>query len=361
MGNLPRHRPGLGGYALLATLLCVSASEGWARVSHQSDVNRDGVVDVQDVALFADRHLGQDWQTVDWCAWLRSGDRILRKKQYQELFAFMADHFRCDPLAVVNSNSYPTRIAWGADGRLYVSDAMAGSVFVYERSPALAPVAEYKRLAKPLGVALGPSGMLYVGVDGRDRVEIYDGAGLQIGTIGDGSIQMPNDLAFDVAGNLYVADSRSNEIQVYDPSGFLLRRIGRGELRFPAALTISGTELFVADQGNAQVKVFDLGGNLLRALGGRVRQGSLGYKWRGRFVHPQAVAIDGTGRLHVLDAHQGLIEILDAETGTFLASYGEKGTGPGQLSLPLGFAINAAGEGAISDAENQRVEILQVP
>jgi DNA-binding beta-propeller fold protein YncE len=266
------------------------------------------------------------------------------------------------PGTACTASSYPTRLFWAPDGRLYVSDAQSGSVFVYERRPGLTQVGRYRKLLKPLGIALGPNGALYVGDDGKDRVEVYDPEGTIIRTIGDGSILMPNDLAFDATGDLYVVDSKSNEIQVYDPiSGALLRTIGAGELRFPVALEISGQEIFVADQRNAQIKVFDLQGNLLRALGGFVGQGSLGYSWKGKFVHLQSVAIDSAGRLHALDTQQGLIEVLDATTGAFITSYGVKGTGPGQLSMPLDIDINDADETAVSDAGNRRVEILSVP
>jgi DNA-binding beta-propeller fold protein YncE len=329
--------------------------------SHHSDQNRDGVVDLLDVMVFAEVQLGQDWRRIDWCRWLQGDDKHLKKKQLQELLIFIADYYACDPLMVVKANRYPTRIAWAPDGSLYVSDALAGSVFVYERLPDLTLVAEYKKLAKPLGVALDASGLLYVGVDGGDRVEVYDPDGHLVGVIGSGEVRMPNDLAFDAPGNLYVADSRGNRVQVFDPAGGLLRSIGVGELRFPVALAISGGELFVADQASYQIKVFDLQGNLLRTLGGPVTQGSLGYKWKGKFVRLQAVGVDTSGRLHALDSQQGLIEILDATTGAFITSYGAKGTGPGEIELPLGMALNAAGESAISDAENRRVEILGIP
>jgi DNA-binding beta-propeller fold protein YncE len=331
--------------------------------SYRSDQNRDGVIDLEDVSVFADDHLRTDWQTVAWCQWLEGDSPLLKRWGLRKLFDFIGEYFACDSPApaVANANKYPTRLVWASDGRLYVSDALAGSVFLYERQPELTPVAEYENLAKPLGVALDASGTLYVGVDGRDRVEVYDAGGRLIATVGDGTIRMPNDLAFDAAGNLYVADSRSNRVWVYDSAGALLRGIGQGELRFPVALAVSGAELYVADQGNYQIKVFDLQGNLLRILGDRVSQGSLGYKWKGKFVRLEAVAIDAAGRLHALDSQQGLIEVLDATTGAFLASYGEKGSGPGQLSLPMGIAINSAGETAVSDAENQRIEILPVP
>ena len=349
-----------GAWVLVLALAFLGFSVQSAAATHKSDQNHDGVVDLQDVQLLAEHHFGQDWQTVDWCAWLESGDKLLQKKQMAELIQFIRDYF-CSRLAVVGVNNYPTRLVWGPAGRLFVSDAKAGSVFMYERAPALTAVGEYKGLGKPLGVALDGAGQLYVGVDDFDRVEVYDSQGTLIRTIGGGAIRMPNDLAFDAAGNLYVVDSKSNQIWVYDPAGVLLHSIGAGELRFPVALEISDQEIFVADQRNSQVKVFDLQGNLLRALGGFVTQGSLGYKWKGKFVHLQSVSIDSTGRLHALDAIQGLVEVLDATTGTFITSYGEKGTGPGQLNLPLDIDINDADETAVSDAENRRVEILSAP
>ena len=359
-GRVRRLARSLAEAALLASL-CLGCPSPAVHPSHRSDQNRDGVVDLQDVVLFADDHLGKDWQTVVWCQWLESDDEHLERVRLERLLTFIAEYFACNSPAVANANEYPTRLAWASDGRLYVSDALAGSVFVYERQPELTPVAEYGNIAKPLGVALDASGILYVGVDGRDRVEVYDAGGSLVATIGDGTIQMPNDLAFDAAGNLYVADSRSNRVWVYDPTGALLHGIGQGELRFPVALAVSGAELYVADQGNHQIKVFDLQGDLLRVFGGLPTQGSLGYKWKGKFVRLQGVAIDAAGRLHALDSQQGLIEVLDATTGTYLTSYGAKGTGPGELSLPLGMAVNGAGETAVSDAENQRIEILAIP
>jgi hypothetical protein len=89
-----------------------------------------------------------------------------------------------------------------------------------------------------------------------------------------------------------------------------------------------------------------------------VTQGSLGYKWKGRFVRLQSLGIDASGRLHALDSHQGLIEILDRVSGSYISSYGEKGTGTGQFALPLDIAPLGSGEAAVTDAQNMRVEIL---
>ena len=80
--------------------------------------------------------------------------------------------------------------------------------------------------------------------------------------------------------------------------------------------------------------------------------------WRGRFVRPQSLAVDAQGRLHVADSYLNNVQILDADTGDYLGSYGAFGTGPGQLNLPLDILITSGGEVAVANAENHRVETI---
>lgn len=335
---------------------------GLASGATPSDQNRDGVVDLADLILFSQYELGQDWQTVDWCQWLATPHK--HEKHLQALLDFIEDHFRCgqeDPLAIRNQNGYPTRLAWSPDAQsIYVTDPRVGSVFIYDST--LVPTGELAVGGKPLGIAVHPGGDLYVGNDEFDLVAVYSPDGFQTATIGAGTLQMPNDLAFDQYGQLYVVDSRRNRIEVFNPvTGENLRSIGGGQLRFPVALAISGEELFVADQSNFQVKVFDLQGNLLRSFGSRSTQGMVSYSWKGKFVRLQSLAIDGTGRLHVLDSHMGIIQILSAVNGVYLGSYGAMGSAPGELDLPLDIDMNQYGETAVANTRNERIELLTPP
>jgi sugar lactone lactonase YvrE len=347
--------------ALSLALLCLVALPGLARGAKLSDQNRDGVVDLDDLILFSQNELGQDWQTVDWCQWLAAPHK--HEKHLRELLDFIDEYFNCDgedPLAIRNANKYPTRLAWGPDAqRIYVTDARVESVFIYDS--ALTLLGELKGLGKPLGVAVDPLGNIYVGNNRFDNVEVYRPDGVKTATIGAGILQMPNDLAFDQDGKLYVVDSRRNRVEVFDPAtGANLSSIGVGELRFPSALVISGQELFVADQANYQVKVFDLQGTLLRSLGGKSEQ-VFKFTWKGAFVRLQSLAIDATGRLHALDCHMGRIQILNATTGSYITYYGSQGTAPGQLNLPLDIALNQYGEVAVANTKNERIELLTPP
>jgi DNA-binding beta-propeller fold protein YncE len=269
-------------------------------------------------------------------------------------------------LTVRNAFTYPTRIALGPRGSVYVSDARAGSVFILSRD--LRVRGEIKNLRSPLGVAVAPDGRLYVGVKDLGAVVVYSASGQKLSTIDQGGIQMPNDLALDVLGNLYVADSAAHQVKIYDPSGARRTTIAGsgtevGRFRFPSALAIrqgrrpgdlSGGELFVADQGNARIQVFDLKSRFLRSFGSAVAPFSA--DWKGRLVRVQSLAVDRRGRLHVLDSYLNRIQILDPRTGAYLGDYGAQGRAAAQLNLPLHLVLTAEGDALVANAENQRVE-----
>ncbi len=348
--------------AALSVALWLLAIPGLASAAVLSDQNRDGVIDHADVVLFSQRELGQNWKTVDWCEWLEGPYR--RERHLLQLIQFIGEHFNCDqgdPLAIRNANKHPTRLAWSADAQqLFVSDSKVGSIFIYDSVAAL--TGELKDLGKPLGVAVSSQGDIYVGDNGSDAVKVYGPDGSQLATIGAGTLEMPNDLAFDQNGQLYVVDSKRNRVEVFDPAtGASLRTFGSGVLRFPAALAISGEEVFVADQSNYLVRVFDLQGNLLRSFGGKVTQGFMNYNWKGKFARLQSLAVDSTGRLHALDSHMGVIQILSAADGSYIDSYGVNGSAPGELDLPLDIDINQYGQTAVANTRNARVELLTAP
>jgi DNA-binding beta-propeller fold protein YncE len=178
---------------------------------------------------------------------------------------------------------------------------------------------------------------------------------------------MPNDLALDRAGNLYVADSAANRVQVFDRDGVLVRSVESGgsarALAFPSAVAIAYPpahpegELYVADQRNGRVAVFDLAGRFRRALGNSAS--AFGSQWRGSFTRLQALAVDALGRVHALDSYQNLVQVLDGETGSFVESYGTFGSGPGELSVPLGIAILGDGRVMVTNSGNGRLELMR--
>jgi sugar lactone lactonase YvrE len=341
--------------------------------SRLSDINRDGVVDMEDLKQFSQLILRQDWQTVDWRGWVDENQEW--EGHFRELFSFIRRTFQISvappyeplkppppqtgTLAIVNQNNYPTRLAWGPGGSLYVTDAFTQSLFIY--NPELFPVGELKGLASPLGVVVDSQGRIYVGNNGRDNVEVYAPTGNRIGTVGEGLIRMPNDLTLDGQNQLYVADSKNDKVWVFAEDG-QSRVIGEGQLKFPSAVTIRNpadppnAELFVADQGNYLIKVFDLEGNLLRSFGGRAKKkGYFGndLEWQGLFGRVQGLAFDAAGHLHALDCYLNRVQILNPQSGEFINVYGIEDTA--RLRVPLGLAIEPSGLIVVANSENRRL------
>ena len=124
-------------------------------------------------------------------------------------------------LTVRNSVRFPTRLALEG-GRTYVTDALVGSVFIYDIDMKLDQ--ELKGLDKPLGIVVSNQGDIYVGNDGRDNVEVYTSLGDKRVTIQ--GVKMPNDMVLAKQGLLYVADSASDFVRVFDGNGAPARTIG---------------------------------------------------------------------------------------------------------------------------------------
>jgi len=272
-----------------------------------------------------------------------------------------------DPLKVEHGLTQPVRICTGADGKVFVSDAKVGSVFIYTKDLVL--TGELK-VGRPIGVAVDGDGRIYVGNRAKEQVEVYDAKGAPLFSIAN--IVMPNDMAMDRDGYLYVADSRRNEVLVFDSQGAWARTIGKadesfGGVVFPCSVTVAYRtvndvetgELYVADQGHAQVHVFDLSGGHLRTLGGKIPAWSK--DWQGKFTRIQSVAVDAQGRLHALDIFLLRIQVLDGLTGDFVSAYPAADDTAHHLRTPLDHAITADGKVLVTNSGLRRIEVFTVP
>ena len=341
-----------------------------------SDLNHDKVVDLEDLKAYSLKYLNISYDQVDWCLWLEQ-DYKSKKWLGAELELFIFEYYNCgqaqppeeDPFKIIHNNVYPTRLAWGPNGNLYVTDAKRGSVFIYD--PNFTITGELKSLGKPLGLVVDTLGNIYVGSSKRMVVEVYNSQGIKTNTIGLGLIEMPSDLALDNDGRLYVVDSKKNTVWVFDPNGGVLRSIGKpgdgdGGFEFPIALEIAYRndpngqqipELYVADRGHYLIQVFDLNGNFKRSFGTYVTQSMMGgWRWQGKFVKLQGLTMDSTEYLHVLDCYMNKVQILNPETGSFMGYYGDSGSADDQLKLPFDVILDADGNAIVTDTGNKRIE-----
>ena len=72
-----------------------------------------------------------------------------------------------------------------------------------------------------------------------------------------------------------------------------------------------------------------------------------------RFDEPTGIAIDGSGRLYVVDTKNNRVQVFTNE-GTFLGRLGTK------LNEPSGIAIDDSGAVYVADTENDRIQVFDV-
>lgn len=253
----------------------------------------------------------------------------------------------------------PARVAVDGAGHLYVADAGAGKVVVFDLATRR-PISEQDGLAQPLGVAVDGAGHVYVGEAGTGQVTVFDADWNEVSVLGagPGEFKLPGYIAVDEADGtviVHVSDGAANVVKSY-VDGVLVRTLGgpaagggEGEFNFPAGLWVSPTgNLFVADQNNHRVQVFDRTASLLRTFsidgggsGGRV----------------QGICGDAKGRLFVADTFQGFVRVFDG-TGRFLGHVGEYGSRPGHLRSPAGVAVDANGQLSVASLNTGRVELF---
>ncbi len=124
----------------------------------------------------------------------------------------------------------------------------------------------------PTQIAIGPDGKLYIVDTLNFRVQIFSGTGEFINSFGEvgnfpGTFYRPKGIALDSDGNIYVSDAAFSNIQIFTPDGKLLLHFGSfgsglADLRLPAGLYINPQDqMFVVDQFNNRIKVYQyLGG-----------------------------------------------------------------------------------------------------
>ncbi len=159
-------------------------------------------------------------------------------------------------------------------GRVYVVDVKKHHIAVYDMETGALVKTIGKNGAKkgefnfPTNIAIGRDGTLYVVDTLNFRVQVMDPDGKvlkTIGSLGDalGQFSRPKGVAVDSEGNVYVVDAAFNNFQIFDPKGRLLLFVGEigpkpGQFWLPAGAYIDGRDrLYIADQYNARIQVFE--------------------------------------------------------------------------------------------------------
>lgn len=254
-------------------------------------------------------------------------------------------------------------------GRIYMADTAYRRIAVFDvsrRRVFAIGLREAGRLTKPVGLALDAAGNVYVMDATAKRVYVYDSLGLFRHGLGNpGDFERPVGVAVNPAGTrVYVVDRATNQsdrhrVVALDGEGKKLFEIGRrggaeGEFNVPvqAAVAMDGT-LYVLDAGNFRVQAFDPDGRFLRAFG-RVGAGF------GNFARPRGIAVDKEGNIYVADASFGNFQVFNSE-GLLLLAVGRLGRTdqPGRYGLLAGIAVDETGRVYLADQLFNKVEVIR--
>ncbi|MDP4299111.1 NHL repeat-containing protein [Leptothrix discophora] len=259
----------------------------------------------------------------------------------------------------------PSAVSGDAHGRIYVSDAARRAVFVFDLAGGTLALWERAgpglNWVSPVGLAPGPDGTLDVADAELGWVVRLDARGEPRGQIGRGLLQRPTGLARDPAsGRLYVADTRAHDIKVFDAAGRLERTLGGpgsapGRFNAPTHLALADGLLYVTDSLNARVQV------LRAADGAPLRQiGSRGLVL-GQLVRPKGLAVDGAGRIHVVESYHDTVLVYD-DQGRLLLPIGPASASMPPVArflLPAGIWVAPDGDVWVADMFNARLARLR--
>jgi sugar lactone lactonase YvrE len=213
------------------------------------------------------------------------------------------------------------------------------------------------RLQKPRAITIDESDQLYI-VDMTARIQAFDlnGNYLRGWSTPAHDVGRPTGLSVDRDGNILVADTHYHRVLIYSPQGELLRQIGgthglgRGEFGFVTdVVQDSQGNYYISEYGELdRIHKYSRDGKLIKEWGGHGRE-------PGKFLRPQALAIDDKDQLWVADSCNHRIQVFDTD-GKFLRMWGEAGSAPGQLYYPYNIVLDGEGHLYVVEYGNHRVQ-----
>jgi DNA-binding beta-propeller fold protein YncE len=222
----------------------------------------------------------------------------------------------------------PYGVTVAEDKRIYVVDALAKQVSIYDENEIFLLSCVDEDFNRPVAVAVDVGNEhIYVVDTAAHRVSVFNTRCDFIEHFGQrgaepGTLNYPTDIDVDKEGNIYILDSLNARIQVFDKERNFLRMFGErgtaeGSFQIPKNLAVSELgHLYVTDALAHKVIIFSTEGDLLLRIGGKsvVKDGIS----PGGFYSPRGVATDQNGGLWVVDVLNRMVHRFQFLTPEYL-------------------------------------------
>lgn len=160
----------------------------------------------------------------------------------------------------------------------------------------------------------------------------------------------PTGLALDGEGDLWVADMGHNRVAKFSSSDTFIASFDPEAMMLePVSVAVSAVngDVYVSDRGHDRIDRLEPSGALHSTFG---EPGS----GPGQLDGPDELAMDASGDVWVADSHNSRVDEFSPQ-GSYLTSFGSEGTGNGQFKEPTGITV-CGGELYVVDAGNERVQ-----
>ena len=203
------------------------------------------------------------------------------------------------------------------------------------------PVRAINGVKMPWEITFNSKEELVVTECGGKKVSVMDKHGKRLRTIQCDKLKNPTGVSLDEDGNIYVTDFNVDSLFKFNKEGEcvqVLQKSGSqpGEFQQPTSIRVLNDKLFVCDKKNNRIQVLDNNFKFIHSFG----QKGTG---NGQLDWPQGVVQDKAGNLYVTDYGNHRVQVFNRE-GQFLSTFCEKGTASKKLNRPVGICFDVCSD-----------------
>jgi len=189
-------------------------------------------------------------------------------------------------------------------------------------------------------------------------------------------------VAVDSRGNVYVF-TRSNtatgpayapaaaQLLEFGPDGEFMREIGKGLYAWAEAHTVridKDDNIWAIDKGSDMVIKFNQAGRVTMVFGRRSESADGAKPWErvdpplpaadGLFRQPTDVTWDSEGNIYITDGYVNSRVAKYDKNGDWVKSWGDKGSKPGQFTIPHAIVADRNNNLYVGDRTNRRIQVF---